>query len=161
MMALQFFHRPPRKWEVRYFRLAHFWADQCSKDPTTKVGAVLVGKDRRHIALGYNGFPPGVADDPERYADRQTKYVFTQHAERNVLDNAAFSCADATLVSTHFPCAECTKSLISKGVKTLVTTMPPNPIAEPSWRDLLPHAVTMLQEAGVQIAIVQSQDLEE
>lgn len=140
------------KWDWRYFLLAQHVASW-SKD-STQVGAVIIGADPRHIAVGYNGFPPRVQDYPSRYNDRQLKYVFVQHAERNVLDNASFSCVGATLVSTHFPCVECTKSLISKGIRRLITTPPPKPIGEPSWRDLLEHAIVMLNEAGVEVVLM-------
>ena len=43
------------KWDVRFMRMAHEVASW-SKDPSTKVGCVLV-KDRKIISMGYNGFP--------------------------------------------------------------------------------------------------------
>jgi len=73
------------------------------------------------------------------------------HAERNVLDNAHFDVRGGTLATTMFPCAECAKSLISKGIKRLVSTPVPEPVDFPSWRDTIPHALTMLQEAGVEV----------
>lgn len=144
------------KWDMRHYLLAMHVASW-SKDPDTQVGAVIVGRDRRHLTVGYNGFPPGVQDLPERYAHRPTKYLFTQHAERNALDNASFDCTDATLATTMFPCVECAKSLIAKGVRRLVTTSPPTTLTDaagaviPSWRDTVPHALTMLREARVAI----------
>ena len=141
------------KWDLRYFELAQH-VSHWSKDPTTQVGAVCVGLDRRLISLGYNGFPPGVSDLPERYADRPTKYLYTQHAERNALDNAAFDLRGGTLATTMFPCTECAKSLISKGIKRLVTPPMPQIISEPSWRDDCPHSLAMMKEAGVKIACI-------
>jgi dCMP deaminase len=141
------------KWDLRHYLLAMHVASW-SKDPTTQVGAVVVGADRRHMALGYNGFPRGVRDDVLRYKDRPTKYLFTQHAERNALDNAQFSCTGGTLATTMFPCIECTKSIISKGIVRLITPPMPEPIAEPSWRDNCPIARNMLAEASVQITVI-------
>jgi dCMP deaminase len=148
----------PDRWDLRYFRLADH-ISEWSKD-TTRVGAIVVGKNRRHISMGYNGFPPGVQDAPERIAHRPTKYLFTQHAERNAMDNAAFDCTDATLVTTMFPCVECAKSLISKGITRLVSAQPPQPLpsGEASWRDTVPVAVEMLHEAGVRITIIYQGD---
>lgn len=142
------------KWIQRYFDLACHVATW-SKDPTTKVGAIVVGRNRRDIALGYNGFPPGVVDTPERYADRPTKYVFTQHAERAVLDNARFDLQGATLITTMFPCVECAKSIAAKGIVHLVTPKMPKPLpGEPSWRDLLLHSLTILKECDIQVTFV-------
>ena len=121
-----------------------------SKDPRTKVGAVVVGEDPRCVALGYNGFPPGVDDLEERLAHRGTKYFFIQHAERNVLDNARFDLTGATLYATMFPCAECAKSIISKGISRLVS--PPPPTEEP-WAESAKYAMIMFDEAGVQYEV--------
>lgn len=145
----------PDKWHLRHYMLA-MHVSTWSKDPLTQVGAVVVGADRRDLTVGYNGFPPGVADLPERYADRQTKYLFAQHAERNALDNARFDCRGGTLATTMFPCVECAKSIISKGIKCLVSDAPPEPLpnGEKSWRDTVPAAIVMLNEAHVKIVII-------
>ena len=45
------------KWHRRFLRLAAEIAE-FSKDPSTKVGCILV-RDRRIISTGYNGFPRG------------------------------------------------------------------------------------------------------
>lgn len=145
----------PDRWDLRHYLLAMHVASW-SKDPTTRVGAVAVGVDRRNIALGYNGFPPGIYDLRERYEDRPTKYLFTQHAERNVLDNAHFDLCGGTLVTTMFPCVECAKSIISKGITRLITAAPPEPLpdGEKSWRDTVPVSKQMLREARVSITIM-------
>lgn len=133
-------------WTRRYFELAQHVA-QWSKDPSTKVGAVVIAKDRRQIALGYNGFPPGIADD-DRLHDRPTKYPLIQHAERNVLDNAQFDLNGATLVATMHPCTECAKSIISKGI---VRVMCPPPPDRPPWAEEARIAREILDEAGVRV----------
>jgi dCMP deaminase len=124
---------------------------QWSKDPKTQVGAVVVGDNPRNLTVGYNGFPPGIADTPERLEDRQTKYKFMVHAERAALDNATFDTRGGILASTMFPCVECTKSIISKGIHCVVCPPRPEPIGEPSWRDELPLSEEMLKEAGIRI----------
>jgi dCMP deaminase len=138
------------KWIERYFALARLVATW-SKDPSTKVGAVIVGKNRKQIAVGYNGFPVGIEDTAERLEDRPTKYRLIQHAERNVLDNAAFDLEGATLVTTQFPCDECAKSIVSKKIKRVVA--PPMPSREP-WREASLWAQRILEEAGVEIVVV-------
>jgi len=142
-----------KKWMDRYAALAEHVA-QWSQDPTTKVGAVLVGRDRRKIALGYNGFPPGIADD-DRLRDRPTKHMLIQHAERNVLDNAQFALAGATLITTRFPCHECAKSIISKGIECVAS--PPRETTtagtDPVWATSSRVAEELLKEAGVRIEI--------
>ena len=61
------------KWDVRFIELAKhisLW----SKDPSTKVGCVVVGEDREIRSTGFNGFPRGIDDDDERLMDREKKY---------------------------------------------------------------------------------------
>jgi dCMP deaminase len=107
-------------WDERFLCLATH-ISQWSKDPSTKVGAVLVGADKRQVALGYNGFPPGVADTEFRLTNRVAKLRYMQHAERNVLDNAAFPTQGATLYVTHPPCCACALSIVSKGIRRVVS----------------------------------------
>ena len=136
------------KWLARYAKLARFIADEWSKDPTTKVGAVLVGINRRHIALGYNGFPPGVGDTWDRLVDRGIKHRLTQHAERNVLDNAWFDTRGSLLVTTMFPCSECVKSMVSRGVLMVYT---PRPVTWEPWKSDADLSTMLMKEAGIHV----------
>jgi dCMP deaminase len=78
------------------------------------------------ISVGYNGFPAGVHDHVTRYANRETKLMFVCHAERNALDNSPVNVEGATLYCTLFPCNECVKSIIQRGIKRVVTFHPTN-----------------------------------
>lgn len=119
---------------------------QWSKDPSTKVGAVIVNDRRIVVAIGYNGFPRGVSDDPERYADRPTKYSFVVHAEMNAILNATEDVRGCTLYVTLAPCNECTKLVVQSGIGTIVT-----PPRNEAYAEL--HGAraseAMLAEAGV------------
>jgi dCMP deaminase len=138
-------------WNQRFMDLAHHVASW-SKDPSTKVGAVIVNDKKQVLSLGYNGFPRGVHDCAERYNDRATKLQFVAHAERNALDNAYIDVDGATLYSTLYPCSECAKGIIQRGIKQVVTSK--------EWRDS--HAdrfrfdVTqiMFEEANVEVVLV-------
>jgi dCMP deaminase len=121
-------------------------AAQWSKDPTTKVGAAIVGADPRHTSLGYNGFPPGIADTPERLLDRPTKHKLTQHAERNALDNATFDTRGATMYTTLAPCVACAKSIVSKGIARVVCDRVPE---HAPWSEEAAEGRAILEEAGV------------
>lgn len=109
-----------RSWDQRFLDLAEHIA-QWSKDPRTKVGAVIVDEKKRVVSVGYNGFPRGVDDNPDRYEDRTAKLLFVAHAERNALDNAPLMDEGCTLYTSLEPCVECTKSIIQKGIKRVVT----------------------------------------
>ena len=47
-----------------------------SKDPSTKVGAVIVGPDRQVISTGYNGFPRNVCETNLLRWKRPIKYEY-------------------------------------------------------------------------------------
>ena len=51
------------KWAKRYMEMAEQIASW-SKDPNTKVGAVVVGTKGQILAQGYNGFPGKIKDTP-------------------------------------------------------------------------------------------------
>lgn len=139
-----------KRWLDFWYFLAGMMATR-SKDPRTKVGSVIIGRDRRHTALGYNGFPPGIADTEERLAEREVKYHFIQHAERAAIDNAQFDLDGATLYVTMYPCSECAKSIVAKRIKRLVC--PPPPRDEP-WATSAKFATEMLQEAGIEVVLM-------
>jgi dCMP deaminase len=134
----------------RFMALAHFMSGW-SKDPRTQVGAVIVAPDPRKVSLGYNGFPPGIADD-DRLLDRDLKNMMVQHAERNAMDNAQFDTTGATIYTTRAPCHACAGSLISKGIRRVVT--PPWP-TDPLWQKSSDLARSLLMEAGVEVTTVE------
>ena len=72
----------------RFLSLATHISDW-SKDPSTKVGCVVVGPDREIRSTGFNGFPRGIADTDERLSDRDLKYPLICHAEENAIMHAA------------------------------------------------------------------------
>lgn len=136
-------------WDRRYLALAEHVATW-SKDPSTKVGAILVGRNRHQIAMGYNGIPRGIADSEDRLKDRATKLRFTQHAERNVLDQVTFDTLGSTLIVTHFPCSECAKSIISKGIARVLYRSD-NTSFNDRWLDELRWSREMMIEAGIEL----------
>ena len=69
------------KWDKRFLDLAAH-ISTWSKDPSTKVGCVVVGEDREIRSTGFNGFPRGIEDDEERLSDREQKYPLICHAGR-------------------------------------------------------------------------------
>jgi dCMP deaminase len=136
-------------WNKRFLDLAGHVAGW-SKDPSTKVGAVIVNDDKQVLGLGYNGFPRGVHDCTERYNDRNLKLQFVAHAERNALDNAA-DVRGATLYSTLFPCTDCAKGIIQRGIRCVVTTQP-NEVQ--SRRFNFETSKIMFDEAGVELLLL-------
>ena len=133
-------------WDDRFLKLAQHIA-QWSKDPSTKVGAVIVRPNRTIASVGYNGFPRGVNDD-ERLNDRPYKYAMTVHAEANAILSANERLDGCTLYVTPLsPCSSCASILIQSGIKRVVAYMPHQP---EHWADSFAIARTMLDEAGIE-----------
>ena len=78
------------KWDRQYMDLAKCIAEW-SKDPSTKIGAVAIGDKGQVLSQGYNGFPRGIEDSPERLHIREEKYKYIVHAEMNCIFNASFN----------------------------------------------------------------------
>lgn len=87
------------------------------------VGAVLV-RDRRILATGYNGSPPGFEHCIDvGCLEVGGHCIRTVHAEVNAIIQAALhgvSTQGATLYCTSAPCLSCTKMLIGSGIRRIV-----------------------------------------
>ena len=137
------------KWDRRFLDLANFIAGW-SKDPSTKVGAVIVRPDRTVASMGYNGFPRGVLDHEERYADREQKYAMVVHAENNALLNSRESLEGYTLYVTPLPpCTQCAAAIIQRGIARVVVDQKKD--VPENWMKQFEISNTMFQEAGVSI----------
>lgn len=127
-----------------------------SKDPSAKVGAVALNDDGILLAVGYNGFPRGVNDDPERYAVKDVKYRLVSHAEQNLVAQAAYaghSLKGATVVlSGLYPCSSCAKSLIQAGVRRIIA---PPADANPRWAPDAEWSSLMFREAGIEVVTME------
>ena len=102
-----------------WFLQGVYWVASKSKDPKTKIGAILV-KDRRIISTGYNGIPIGVNDEDENRHQRPHKYKWYEHGERNAIYAAAkygINTDGAILYTNALPCADCARGIIQSGIK--------------------------------------------
>ena len=137
------------KWDRRFIDLA-LHISNWSKDPSTKVGCVVVGADREIRSTGFNGFPRGIEDSLERLEDREMKYPLICHAEENAIMHAArigISLKDCVAYVTWPPCTRCARSLIQAGVVEVVF---PKDIDIPErWVEDFDRSLSMMKEAGV------------
>ena len=143
--------RMSAKWDQRFLKLAEHISGW-SKDPSTKVGCVVVGEDREIRSTGFNGFPRGIADDAARLEDREQKYPLICHAEENAIMHAArigLSLKGCTAYVTWPPCTRCARSLIQAGVVEVVY---PEDIEVPErWMADFDMSTNMMGEAGLNI----------
>ena len=139
------------KWDQRFLELASHIASW-SKDPSTKVGCVVVGADREIRSTGFNGFPRGISDDEERLTDRSKKYPLICHAEENAIMHAArigMPLKDCTAYVTWPPCSRCARSLIQAGVAEVGG--PADCEIPERWRDDFESSDGMFREAGIRV----------
>ena len=133
------------KWDLRYLYLAQF-VSGWSKDPSTKVGSVIVRPDMSIAGIGFNGFPRGMEDSAERYADRDEKYARALHAEENAILNARERLEGYTIYNYPLaPCTHCAVQIIQAGIKRVVAPVNDNP----RWNDSLARAQSYFAECGV------------
>lgn len=112
------------KWD-EYFMGIALLSTERSKDPSTSVGACIVSDDNKILSVGYNGMPIGCSDDEfpwEREGGNlDTKYFFVCHAEFNaILNYTGTNMKGAKVYTTLFPCNECTKAIIQKGIHEII-----------------------------------------
>jgi dCMP deaminase len=135
-----------QSWDIRFLQLAQF-ISQWSKDPSTKVGAVIVDEQNRIISVGYNGFPSGIEDN-NRLQDRDTKYKIIVHGEINAILFANTSVKNCTLYTVPFePCPRCAGLIIQSGIKRVVA--PKN--INIRWEDDFKITRELFNEANIEV----------
>ena len=107
------------KLDLHFMSLALITSYNLGKDPASKAGCVIVSPDGRSLCTGYNGFPPGVEETPERWA-RPKKYEFVLHSETNALLNASFNTEGCAAYVSWQPCTNCLAQLVGARIKHLV-----------------------------------------
>ena len=144
---------------LQYFRVAQSFAEM-SKDPSTKVGCVLLAEESNHVlSAGFNGFPRGIDETiPSRW-ERPEKYSLISHAEANSISQAARTGTPlnkSICVVTLFPCAECCKLLIQSGISRVITREPD--FDSEKWGDSFRYSRNMFTEAGIVVQYVSFSD---
>lgn len=143
------------KWDRRFLELAKH-VSSWSKDPSTKVGAVLTDAKHEVVGLGYNGFARGVGDDKDRYENRDLKYKLVVHAEVNAILSAGHRSRGGILYvwpSFDIPCicVECMKTAAQAGVSEIIGYVPTPEVAERAkrWAESIACARLICDEAGI------------
>ena len=112
-----------QSWPEYFMELAEKLATRSTCDRAS-VGAVIVNSDNRIVNTGYNG---SVANNPHcddvGHTLRDGHCIATIHAEINAITYCAregVALKGTTLYVTHFPCLNCTKSIIAAGITKVV-----------------------------------------
>ncbi|MFM0504299.1 dCMP deaminase family protein [Paraburkholderia caffeinilytica] len=139
----------------KFMRLALEVA-QLSNDRSRKVGCVIVGPDNEIRSTGYNSFPVGIIDSIEKRHERPAKYMWTEHAERNAIYNAAkhgVSINGCKMYLPWFPCIDCSRAIIQAGIVELIAIEPD--VRDDRWGSDFSVSLEMLREAGIRLRFVE------
>ena len=139
---------------VEYFRKLAHQVKEKSKDENTKIGAIIVGKDKEIVSTGYNSFPRGLKDNIRERQERPEKYFWFEHAERNAIYNAArigVSTKGCTMyLSCGIPCSDCTRGIINSGI-TRIFCERGDITKGKHWEENYERSWSMLEEAGINV----------
>ena len=112
------------KWDLRFLEMAKL-VSTWSKDPSTQTGAVIVRGKNNIVSVGYNGFPGGMDDSPELYANREEKYRRIIHCEMNAERYAESDIQGCTLYTYPFmSCDRCFVHMKNYGIVRFVAPLP-------------------------------------
>ncbi|MBQ1298428.1 hypothetical protein IIY24_01120 [Candidatus Saccharibacteria bacterium] len=106
-------------WDEYFMKIAETVAEK-SKDPSSKMGCVIVDKKKRVVSLGYNGLIQGANEEKMTLSERPMKYHFVIHSEMNALIFARQSVEDCTVYNHVATCENCLKHCLQAGIKRFV-----------------------------------------
>lgn len=140
-----------KRWDTRLLSMATLVATW-SKDPSTKVGAVIADASNRVVGLGFNGPPAGVAD-LDLTEDRERRLLRTIHAEVNAMLFAGQTePSESTMYVTAPPCANCASVIIQYGIRRVVA-LPASPEFMRRWFGHLEEVREMFADVGGELII--------
>lgn len=138
------------KWIARFSKLAKE-VGSWSKDGSSQVGAVIVRSDKTICSVGFNGFARGVDDCHERLANRDTKLMYTIHAELNAILSAKEPLKGYSLfVWPLQPCSQCAAAIIQSGISDVYCPYNDH-VRYERWSESFKAALKMFDESGVRV----------
>lgn len=152
---------PIPEWDETFMHDVYWWARR-SKDPSTKIGAVLVHWNSKDpISHAYNGFARSVDDNVENRWERPEKYFWISHAESNSILNCSRtgrSTIGTVMFTQAIPCADCANDIIQAGVAEVVVHQQWQEFERiynwSKWTDSSKRSIEKFGEAGVKIRVM-------
>lgn len=137
-------------WDIHFLNLAKEYSRK-SKDPSTKVGAVIVDSEKILVSCGFNGFPRKIEDKKENLENREEKLKRIVHAEINALIfSKGKNLKKGTLYTYPFmPCSRCTPIVIQSEISRVVAPYSENP----RWINDFKISKELFEEAGVTLEL--------
>lgn len=147
-------------WDEYFMKLAECVKAR-SKDRSTQVAAVIVSKDNGVISTGYNSFPRGINDDVEARHERPSKYLYTEHAERNAIYAAAregvrLDGSTMYITGGGIACADCARGIAQSGIRMAIG-MDKKFEGRGGWETSCAAGEEIMVEAGVMLVFLNDQ----
>lgn len=133
----------------QYFLETARFVSSKSAHPSTQVGCVIVGQDRRIKSTGYNRPPKGMSVGTWLAMGPDRTFA-TVHAEVDAISSAALagvSVSMCTAYITHPPCGRCAGLMVQSGIRRFV--WPHTSVLPPKWKQDLLVAQYVLSHADV------------
>lgn len=108
-----------RAWDEYFMKIAETVALK-SKDPSSKMGCVIVDPKKRVVSLGYNGMLQGADESKMTLSERPMKYYFAIHSEMNAVLFAHQDLTGCTIYNRVATCENCLKYCLQAGIKRFV-----------------------------------------
>lgn len=139
-------------WNERFMTLAEH-ISTWSKDPSRKIGAVIVDKNNRVISTGFNGFARGIKDTSTRLNDKETKRALMLHAEENAILYAKQDLTDCKIyIAGYCCCIHCASLIIQSGIKEVYyKNTDKNKTVSEFWKENFKLSTKLLKEAKVKL----------
>jgi len=102
-------------WNTYFMNIANE-VKKRSKDPITKVGAVIVNENNELVSTGYNGFPRDMKEDELDWTSVY-KHMYVVHAEANAILYAKRDLKGCKIYTTLSPCNNCAKLIAASGIR--------------------------------------------
>ena len=108
-----------REWDEYFMNIAEAVSAK-SKDPSSKMGCVIVDKNKRVVSLGYNGMIQGADESKMTLSERPMKYYFVIHSEMNAVLFSHQDLTGCTIYNRVATCENCLKYCLQAGIKRFV-----------------------------------------
>lgn len=106
-------------WDNYFMKIAEAVAEK-SKDPSSKMGCVIVDDNKRVVSTGYNGMIRGADESKMTLSERPMKYYFVIHSEMNAILFAHEDLRGCTVYNRVATCENCLKHCLQAGIKRFV-----------------------------------------
>jgi dCMP deaminase len=124
-----------------------------SGDQSTQNGAIIIDESwPQVVSIGWNDLHV-FEEHPERRI-RPGKYLWTEHAERMAIYDAARNgrkTEGMTMFAAWASCADCARGIVHAGIKRLVRHQIPQHLLRPDWYESCKVGDQMFAEAGVEV----------